>query len=61
MEEFKYRDYREYLMKEPLRAITIGHVEVNKEKRIKSRKRIKKVQKAVNNRLKTIRTDVKNK
>ncbi|MBS7020394.1 MAG: hypothetical protein KH135_00780 [Firmicutes bacterium] len=51
MEEIKYKDYREYLMKEPLKAITIGHAKVTDKERKESKSRIKKIQKNINKRL----------
>lgn len=51
MKEIKYKDYREYLMKEPLKAITISYEEVTKKERKEAKERIKEVQKKVNKRL----------
>ncbi len=39
-------------MKELLKAITIGHIGISKEKRMESKKIIKRIQKMVNKRLK---------
>lgn len=51
MQNVKYKDYRDYLMKEPLRAITIGCAKVTDKERKEAKARIKEIQKRVNKRL----------
>lgn len=55
MEKKKYKDYRDFLMKEKLSPITIGHMEVTKGQKEMAKAMREETMKKVNKRLEEIR------
>lgn len=51
----KYKDYKDFLMKEKLSPITIGHMEVTKEQKEMAKAMREETMKKVNKRLKELK------
>lgn len=55
MEKRKYKDYRDFLMKEKLSPITIGHMEVTKEQKEMAKSMREETMKKVNKQLEKLK------